>query len=116
MIEKLLTRCRQVAGLILAVCFTVSMFMCGDANCLAGDSNEDCASLLCSLLSKHNNASQNPSGDAAKECSCVCHLPTILTPALGFDFHPISHSHNLITSLRLPAAPNRLVYHPPATA
>jgi hypothetical protein len=113
MIDKLSTTCWRVAGLFLAISFTAAMFMCGDAECLTGDGDENCASLLCSLLSKHEAASPDNFDGNAKDCSCVCHVPTITASTFSFNYHPISYENAFILTASIPSAPNRLIYHPP---
>jgi hypothetical protein len=114
--NKIPTFYLRTTGLLIVVCFTVSLFFCGDADCLNGNSDEDCASLLCSLLNKHHVPSQGASGGNAKDCSCVCHLPIVLSPAFSLDYHPITCDNTLVVNLPFSSAPNRLVYHPPAAA
>lgn len=116
LINKITTFCLRTAGLLIVVCFTASLFFCGDADCLNGKSDEDCASLLCSLLNKHDAPSHDASGGNDKDCSCVCHLPVVMTPAFSFDYHPITRDNTLVATLFVTSAPNRLVYHPPAAA
>jgi hypothetical protein len=105
---------RHLTGWLLAVCFTASMFMCSDADCLTGNGDEDCASLLCSLLSKHETAPQNAASGMNKDCSCVCHVPTVIGPVFNFNYHPASQYNTVIGILQILPAYNRLVYHPPA--
>ncbi|MDZ7290317.1 MAG: hypothetical protein ONB44_08560 [candidate division KSB1 bacterium] len=115
--NKSSTSSDRIASLLLVICFTVSLLFCGDADCLNGNSNEDCASLLCSLLNKHDASSSHDSfRGAGKDCSCVCHLPAVIPPVFGFDYHPLSLDNSLTAVTFVPAAPVRLVYHPPATA
>jgi hypothetical protein len=106
----------RLAGLLIVVCFTASLFFCGDADCLNGNSDENCASLLCSLLNKHGAPSQEASSGDAKDCSCVCHLPIVISPAFSLGYHPITSDNTLVANLPVPSAPNRIVYHPPAAA
>jgi hypothetical protein len=113
MLGKLSTTCWRAAGLLLVMCFTTCMFMCGDADCLTGNGDENCASLLCSLLNRHDAASQNPASGADKDCSCVCHAPTITSSTFNFDYHPILHKNAFTVTGSIPSAPNRLIYHPP---
>jgi len=115
MIDKFLISCFHSAGWLLVVGFSVSMFMCGDADCLTGNGDENCASLLCSLLNKHDAPSQD-AASSAKDCSCVCHAPTITTSTFSFAYHPSSYENAFTLIVSVPSAPNRLVYHPPALA
>jgi hypothetical protein len=114
MLNKLMTISLRCAGWLLAFCFALSLFMCGDADCLTGNGDENCASLLCSLLSKHDAASQNAASGASKDCSCVCHVPTAIVPIFSFCHYPASQYNRAVVSLQISSAPHRLVYHPPA--
>ncbi len=116
MIDKLSTSSLRLAGWLLAFCFTASMFMCGDAECLTGNGDENCASLLCSLLNKHETTSQQAASGADEDCSCVCHVPTIIGPIFNFSYHPIAQYNTAAVELQIFSAYYPLVYHPPATA
>jgi hypothetical protein len=116
MFRKLSTSIFRTFGAFFVVCFTVSMFICGDAGCLSGKSNENCASFLCSLLNKHNTSSQDTSGGNTKDCSCVCHVLTITTPTFSLDYHPIAQNSSFVVISIVSSAHLRLVYRPPATA
>ncbi len=116
MITRLFQLCLFALGLLVVFSFAVSQFYCGDAGCLNGNSDENCASLLCSLLNKHEAASQHAASGANKDCSCVCHWPAVMTPVFIFAYHPTIHNHIFASSLFVHSIPNRLVYHPPAAA
>jgi hypothetical protein len=114
MVNRLLTSSFRTFDAFFVICFTISMFICGDADCLRGKSNENCVSLLCSLLHKHASPSQNSQSGAGNECSCVCHVLTIIGPTFSFNYHPMAQYNTAIVMLQISSAPNRLVYHPPA--
>ncbi|HWP83129.1 MAG TPA: hypothetical protein VNN76_10795 [Bacteroidota bacterium] len=103
------------AALLIAVVFTLSLFWCGDPDCLTGNSNEDCASLICSLLDKHDTSSST-SGASSNDCSCVCHVPTIA----GGYFDVVSYSSQqysfLPATTALPFGFDRLIYRPPVAS
>src|SRR5574342_744650 len=109
MFSKLSTSLFRNVGVFFVVCFTVSMFMCGDDDCLTGNGDENCASLLCSLLNKHAATSQNAASGADKDCSCVCHVPTIIAPVYNFSYHPIAQYNTAIVILQISSTHNRLV-------
>ena len=112
--NKLLTMARRGAGWLLAFCFAASLFMCGDADCLTGTDDENCASLWCSLLSKHDAPTPNAASSADKYCSCVCHVPTVVGPIFNFNYHPATQYNTTAGLLQISSAHPRLVYHPPA--
>lgn len=116
MINKQLAISLRCAGCLLALGFAASMFMCGDADCLTGAGDENCASLLCSLLSKHDAASQNAASGADKDCACVCHVPTVAGHIFNFSYHPVTQYNTAFATLQISSIPPRLVYHPPAAA
>lgn len=100
-------------GGLLAFSFIATMFVCGDIDCLAGEGDGDCASLFCSLLNKHDEASQSAARAADQDCSCVCHVPTVIGPVFDFSYSPIVQYNTAAIVLQIPSAPRRPVYHPP---
>lgn len=63
--------------LILLLCQGAGQVFCGDRDCLNGNSAENCATLLCSLLGSHTEAPYqpvDPAQDQGKDCHCVCHV------------------------------------------
>ncbi len=112
MIQGYLRHIVSFGGLIIAVVFTLSLFWCGDPDCLTGNSNEDCASLICSLLDKHGTASST-SGTSSKDCSCVCHVPTVAGSHFDVAYYPSQHHSFLPVSVELPFGFDRLIYRPP---
>ncbi len=101
-------------GGLLAFSFIATMFVCGDIDCLAGEGDGGCASLFCSLLNKHDAASQSAARAADRDCSCVCHVPTVIGPVFGFSYSPIAQYNTAAIVLQIPSAPRRPVYHPPS--
>lgn len=111
MIQKIFQHIVPLAGLLILVTFTLSLFWCGDPECLTGQSNEDCASLVCSLLDKHETASS--ASGSTNDCSCVCHLPTITDSNIDLVFYPSQPLSFLPSAVVPPSIPTRLVYRPP---
>ena len=62
---------------VVLFCFTISLIWCGDADCLSGSGEDNCASIVCSLLVKHDDVSAKDVQQDAPNCTCVCHLPSI---------------------------------------
>ncbi len=115
MLNKPSTSGSRALGLLLAVCFTASLFICGDADCSGSNNDKDCTCLLCAVLHNHGASSPDSFSGTNKDCSCVCHVPTIVASTFSFDYHPISRDNIFIVIASVPLAPNRIVYHPPAT-
>lgn len=101
-------------GGLLAFSFIATMFVCGDIDCLTGEGDGGCASLFCSLMNKHDEASQSAARAADRDCSCVCHVPTVIGPVFDFSFFPNAQYNTADIVLQIPSAPSRLVDHPPA--
>jgi len=97
-----LTLSTQILGIVF----------CGDADCLQGDSDENCATLLCSFLGKHSEP-KPISNDQNSSCQCFCHvlidLPRITLYAAPFAGAP--HYANEV--LHLFSEPIRNIDHPP---
>lgn len=97
---------------ILAL-FVVSTLWCGDSECMTGDSNEACAALVCTLLGNHNGKTSDVSRNIQSECLCVCHTPTLTPiPIDGRFFSPVQ-TIVVVSLLKIPSAPNRLLFRPP---
>lgn len=115
MFQAYLRHIVPVSGLFIAAVFTLSLFWCGDPDCLTGKSNEDCGSLICSLLDKHD-ASSSTSGAGSNDCACVCHVPTI---AVG-HFNVVSYSSQQYLfqplTIALHIGFDHLVYRPPVVS
>ncbi len=116
MIKYIATYAIHPTGSLLAILFTVSLLWCGDADCWSGASDDQCASLICSLFANHQGSSQEEHGDCAAECSCICHMPTLPVLAFGVEYHPpmFNRTTDIVTSV--PLSPTRTIYHPPLTA
>jgi len=101
-------------GGLLAFSFIATMFVCGDFDCLIGEGDGDCASLFCSLLNRHDEAS--PTADCAvdRDCSCICHVRAVIGPVFEFSNSPIAQYNMTAIVLQIPSAPRRRVYHPPS--
>jgi hypothetical protein len=104
------------ASILLLFCFTASLLWCGDADCLTGMSNEDCASLICSLLNNHDSSRDNSLGTNAVDCSCICHLPALSTPVFDFSLSTNVLTSSFYSTFVVPSAPARLIYRPPIAA
>ena len=99
------------AAMLIGQCLGV--VFCGDSNCLQGDSEENCATLVCSLLSKHTVPTRQSTNDQDHSCQCFCHLlieapktPVFVTP-LGDTPHYVSDVIHFFS------APARNIDHPP---
>lgn len=100
-------------GSLLAILFTVSLLWCGDADCWSGSSDDQCASLICSLFINHSGSSQDGNGDSSTDCTCVCHMPTIPIHAFGFEYDPPVFNRGIDIVATVPPSPTRPIYHPP---
>ena len=101
------------ANLLLVVVFTVSLFWCGDAECLAGSSHDNCASLICSLLNNHDTSTQDTSNSSTKNCSCVCHTLTVTGKITTFSYYPPVHQTHIESFHYTPSSPPHIIDHPP---
>ncbi len=101
-----------VSSLLLTL-FALSIVWCGDFDCLAGGTNEDCSALICTLLDKHSTENENPMESSNKDCSCVCHMSALVSKSLGVKcFHGFQLT-TLTLTLVPPSAPAKRIYHPP---
>ena len=98
--------------LVLVLCFTACLFWCGDAD-WTGQTNEDCASLICSLLNKDKSATQNSIGGNSKNCSCVCHTPTVTTNTVNLSQYPTQQQATVALAFETPSTPARCIFRPP---
>src|SRR3990172_4503136 len=103
----------KMLAAFLVFCFTVTLLWCGDAECLKGNSTDDCASLVCSLLNKHNPSDLNSTNRSLDDCSCVCHVPTVTTSQVDFLLRLSFQTVTSTETSRIFSTPNRLIYRPP---
>lgn len=101
---------------LVTICFTIALFWCGDADCINGTSDDNCASLVCSFLGKHKTPSSESSTKNVAQCTCLCHVPIVEHMAaivrhadsVELAFNPYSFT--------IPSAPTKVVYRPPIAA
>jgi hypothetical protein len=101
---------------LLLFCFIISLVWCGDADCLSGEGNNNCASIVCSLMGKHDDQGTSTEQEDAPDCTCVCHLPSIPSNPLDFTIELTaerSSIHLLPFALETPAA---TPFRPPIAA
>jgi hypothetical protein len=109
-------RSQEISGWAIAFALSaqlLGLIFCGDADCLRGGADENCATLICGLFTKHS-AAASPSGSSQNDsCQCFCHalinLPRIALAAVTLpsaSFHPVE-------ALRPVSAPIRSIDHPP---
>jgi|GEM_PF-3297781 len=91
----------------------IGFFFCGDADCLQGSSDENCVTLVCSLLSKHTTPISPSDDEDSTSCQCFCHLlidsPKITLGAALLVATPLHASEELHFFLE----PIRNIDHPP---
>lgn len=84
----MLQRIAHIGRILLsgvALLFTISLFWCLDTECLQGGGDKDCAALICSMLS-HHDESAHDSENSHHECACVCHSPA--SPLISYYSTP----------------------------
>jgi hypothetical protein len=113
MIHFFSTYAIRPAGLLLVSVFAASLFWCGDAACWSGASDGQCASLICSLLTRHNTSNETHNGDCSAACMCVCHTPTILEIDFDIEHHLPAHNTAFEFTASTPYSPARSIYRPP---
>jgi hypothetical protein len=108
-------RLQGISGWFLALALfaqLLGLIFCGDADCLKGGSDENCATLYCSVFAKHAAASNTDSGQN-DSCQCYCHA-LINLPKIAFTAVPLPvTSFNPSEGLCLVSAPVRNIDHPP---
>jgi hypothetical protein len=68
------------------------LLFCGDMDCLYGEGDEICQTILCSLLDSHDHALPSPDHSEDDPCHCVCYL--------SYDIPKISQiSISIVSSL-----------------
>jgi len=101
---------------LLVLCFTLSLFWCGDAACLDGGSDEACAALVCSLQSKHDSDGTSSLDGNSSDCSCVCHVPTVAGQLVSLHLNPSFEQSSVTQYLAILSIPRQQLYRPPITA
>ncbi|MCK6620830.1 MAG: hypothetical protein HUU32_10590 [Calditrichaceae bacterium] len=76
------------------------LVFCGDADCLQGGPDNDCATLVCSLLGKHTTPAPASDGGSNDNCQCFCHqlihLPNLtpyVVPCYSAAYYPHESPH-----------------------
>jgi hypothetical protein len=110
---NLLKLCYLLA-LILLMSQIIGLVFCGDVNCLRNRSDETCAALVCSLLSKHSTSTSQSSSSQNSSCQCFCHISIDLpettlyaAPLVAMPLHTTEVNH-------LFSEPIRNIDHPPS--
>jgi hypothetical protein len=92
---------------------TMAILFCGEVDCLQGKSDENCATLLCSILARDAAPVSAPDHGSATACDCYCHilidLPKIDLCATHLDvttLYTVKVLHVFVT-------PVYDIYHPP---
>lgn len=115
MMKYIATYAIHPVGSLLTILFTVSLVWCGDAECWSGSSDDQCASLICSLFANHNGSSKDESGTRS-DCACDCHVPTIVQHTCDTSYYPPVVNAGIDVVKSSLSAPPRPVYHPPLAA
>ncbi len=101
---------------LLIVCFTAALFWCGDAECMSGTDEDGCASLVCSLLCGGASPKDGESDGGTKDCSCVCHVPSVVPPPMNPLSLQVADENWFEPFLLIPSISLRPVYRPPILA
>ena len=88
MIRRTFTYAAIPVGWILASIFMVSLMWCGDVDCLTESAEDECTSLICSLVASNHGPSRDEGGDDSSDCTCVCHMLLIHVTASELDYCP----------------------------
>ncbi len=109
---KLETLFKTIAAMMLVGQF-LGLVFCGDSNCPRGDSEENCAALICSLLSKHSVPISQSSCNPNNSCQCFCHF-LIDTPKTTLYARPlVATPHHTSEVVHFFSEPIRNIDHPP---
>ncbi|KAA3656782.1 MAG: hypothetical protein DWQ10_14655 [Calditrichaeota bacterium] len=73
-----ITRKLPVIAVAVLLLQSIGLLYCGDSDCLRGDSDEFCQTLVCSVLDSHDQSKQPSDFDQEDFCQCI-----------------YSHSHNI---------------------
>jgi hypothetical protein len=106
---------KKLPQLALAVLFwqVLGLFFCGDIDCLLGEGDEICQTVLCSMLLSHGHSPIPFDSSQDDLCQCTCDL--------AIDLHPINlcpavfvtASYSFVEPQSLFATPLRGIDHIP---
>jgi hypothetical protein len=102
-----------VVRVFLLAMFMLSLIWCGDAECLTGESHDNCASLVCSLLNNRGSSDEDMSPSSSKDCCCVCSTLTATTTTAVFSYYPPVAQSHFEPVVSMPLFPARIIDHPP---
>lgn len=89
------------------------LLWCGDVECLSGESDDLCSSVLCTLLTSHESASGESGTADDQECACACHVLTIAAARMVFEFHPPLSGRVVYKESSALSYSTHPIYHPP---
>lgn len=102
------------SGRLLLALVVASLFWCGDIDCFDEEAGESCGSLVCALMKSGAPAgSQDTDASGSTSCSCVCHVPTVISQTAGTTTNLLSQAWAVPANLLPPALPSSLVFRPP---
>jgi hypothetical protein len=104
----------RLITLLTILLYTFSLVWCGDVECGIDASDASCAAIGCSLLSAHNDFSdQGAHPAAAKQCSCVCHVLVVPAVQVEVPYYPPVVLFFVDSDPSDPKSVSLSVYHPP---
>lgn len=103
----------MIGSLLLLSQFSGVIF-CGDAKCLQGGSDENCATLLCGVLAKHPSPAPSSENASNSSCHCLCHLLIDIPKATLQTEHLSATNLFAAEAQYLLSTPSRDIDHPPA--
>ena len=106
---------KKLPRLALAILFwqVLGLFFCGDIDCLLGEGDEICQTVLCSLLLNHGHSPIPLDSSQDDLCQCTCDLAIDLHPINLYPAVFVTASYFFVEPQSLFATPLRGIDHIP---
>jgi len=98
------------------VLLILSVFWCGESDCLQTGKTDACSSLICMLLSKDSPPTQDFSLNTSSTCSCVCHLKALPSALTLTSLVEVLTPLSAIAADELIDLPSEPIIRPPVAA
>lgn len=100
-------------ALIMLFGQVLALLFCGDIDCLQGEGDEVCQTLLCSLLATHGHSQLSLDFGKDDSCQCACHIAIDFQHANFFSVSLVATPSPLVEPQLFLSTPNSRIDHIP---
>ena len=103
---------KHLAWAVLLTQF-LTLFFCGEPECMLGESEEACKTLLCSTVDRHDDDSMHSHFPQQDFCNCACNFSYHITSPIQFTAVPVEGSMPEAPAVLYASAPLSGIDHIP---